>query len=53
MGAAWRAIAQIHGDPSYLEPILQTALDGLRPPADGENPGREAGAARATERDAG
>jgi AcrR family transcriptional regulator len=25
------AIATIHGDPSYLEPILQTTLDGLRP----------------------
>ena len=30
------AIAQIHGDPSYLGPILQTALDGLRPPIGGE-----------------
>jgi AcrR family transcriptional regulator len=28
------AIATIHGDTRYLEPILQTALDGLRPPAD-------------------
>ncbi len=28
------AIAAIHGDTRYLEPILQTALDGLRPPAD-------------------
>jgi AcrR family transcriptional regulator len=26
------AIASIHGDSEYLEPILQTALDGLRPP---------------------
>jgi AcrR family transcriptional regulator len=26
------AIAAIHGDPSYLEPILHTTLDGLRPP---------------------
>ncbi len=26
------AIASIHGDTRYLEPILQTALDGLRPP---------------------
>jgi AcrR family transcriptional regulator len=26
------AIATIHGDTRYLEPILQTALDGLRPP---------------------
>jgi AcrR family transcriptional regulator len=25
------AIAMIQGNPSYLEPILQTALDGLRP----------------------
>jgi AcrR family transcriptional regulator len=25
------AIAKIHGDSCYLEPILQTALDGLRP----------------------
>jgi hypothetical protein len=24
------AIGSIHGDPRYLEPILQTALDGLR-----------------------
>src|SRR5271169_63852 len=28
------AIATIHGDTRYLEPILQTALDGLRLPAD-------------------
>ena len=28
------AIAAIHGDTRYLEPILQTALDGLRPQAD-------------------
>src|SRR5580658_3861361 len=28
------AIAAIHGDTRYLEPILQAALDGLRPPAD-------------------
>jgi AcrR family transcriptional regulator len=27
------AIAAIHGDTRYLEPILQTALNGLRPPA--------------------
>ena len=26
------AIATIHGDSRYLEPILQAALDGLRPP---------------------
>jgi hypothetical protein len=26
------AIATIPGDPGYLEPILRTALDGLRPP---------------------
>ena len=25
------AIARIHGDPEYAEPILETALDGLRP----------------------
>lgn len=24
------AVATIHGDPDYLEPILRTALDGLR-----------------------
>jgi hypothetical protein len=24
------AIATIHRDPGYVEPILQTALDGLR-----------------------
>jgi AcrR family transcriptional regulator len=29
------AVAGIHGDPGYLEPILQTTLDGLRPPNDG------------------
>jgi AcrR family transcriptional regulator len=28
------AIATIHGDTGYTEPILQTVLDGLRPPAD-------------------
>jgi AcrR family transcriptional regulator len=28
------AIATIHGDPGYLEPILQAALDGLRLPSD-------------------
>ena len=28
------AIATIHGDTGYTGPILQTALDGLRPPAD-------------------
>ena len=38
------AIAMIHGDTRYLEPILQTALDGLRPPTDVE-PRRVAGAA--------
>jgi AcrR family transcriptional regulator len=27
------ATAKIHGDPEYLEPILQTVLDGLRPPS--------------------
>jgi AcrR family transcriptional regulator len=27
------AIATIRADPRYLEPILQTALDGLRPPS--------------------
>jgi AcrR family transcriptional regulator len=26
------AIAKIDGDPGYLEPILQSTLDGLRPP---------------------
>jgi hypothetical protein len=30
------AIATIHGDTRYLEPILQTALDGLHPSADGK-----------------
>jgi AcrR family transcriptional regulator len=30
------AIATIHGDTRYLEPILQAALDGLRPPTDVE-----------------
>jgi AcrR family transcriptional regulator len=28
------AIATIHGETGYTEPILQTVLDGLRPPAD-------------------
>ena len=28
------AIAAIHGDTGYTGPILQAALDGLRPPAD-------------------
>ncbi|MET7998866.1 TetR/AcrR family transcriptional regulator [Amycolatopsis sp. NPDC005232] len=28
------AIAKIHGEPSYLEPMLQTMLDGLRPPGE-------------------
>jgi hypothetical protein len=28
------AIAAIHGDVGYTGPILQAALDGLRPPAD-------------------
>jgi AcrR family transcriptional regulator len=31
------AVASIHGDPGYLEPILRTVLDGLRPPAKAEN----------------
>ena len=30
------AIAKIHGDPAYLEPILRTTFDGLRSPNDGE-----------------
>ncbi len=30
------AIATIHRDTRYLEPILQAALDGLRPPTDGK-----------------
>jgi hypothetical protein len=30
------AIATIPADPRYLEPILQTTLDGLRPPNDVE-----------------
>ena len=37
------AIARIHGDARYLEPILQTALDGLRPPADVRPAGRTRG----------
>ena len=28
------AIASIHGEPDYLEPMLRTTLDGMRPPAD-------------------
>ena len=30
------AIAKIHGDPGYVEPILQTTLDGLRHRGGGE-----------------
>ncbi|MFG2129779.1 TetR/AcrR family transcriptional regulator [Streptomyces sp. NPDC048751] len=30
------AVATIHGDPAYVEPILRAALDGLRPGRDGE-----------------
>jgi AcrR family transcriptional regulator len=30
------AIAKIEGDARYLQPILQAALDGLRPPDDGK-----------------
>ena len=30
------AIAKIQGDTHYLEPILQAALDGLRPPSEKE-----------------
>jgi AcrR family transcriptional regulator len=30
------AIAKIEGDARYLQPILQTALDGLRPPNNGK-----------------
>jgi hypothetical protein len=26
------AIAKINGDPGYVAPMLQTTLDGLRPP---------------------
>jgi AcrR family transcriptional regulator len=29
-----KAVATIHGDPGYLEPMLQATLDGLRPPND-------------------
>jgi AcrR family transcriptional regulator len=29
------AIATMHRDPAYLEPILRTAFDGLRPPSGG------------------
>jgi AcrR family transcriptional regulator len=32
------AIARIPGSPDYLEPIIQTMLDGLRPPADDDTP---------------
>ncbi len=38
------AIATIHGDTTYLEPILQTALDGLRRPT--LSPRRTSGAAK-------
>ena len=30
------AIAKIGGDGDYLEPILKSALDGFRPPADSD-----------------
>lgn len=30
------AIAKIHGDHGYLDPILRTTLDGLRHPGRGE-----------------
>ena len=45
------AIATIHGDAGYTGPILQAALDGLRPPADAKpardkaSPGPEIGRA--------
>jgi hypothetical protein len=32
------AIAKIDGDARYLQPILQAALDGLRPPNTGDSP---------------
>ena len=32
------AIAKIQGDPGYAQPILQSALDGLRPPASSPGP---------------
>ena len=31
-----KAIATTHGDPDYVKPILEVALDGLRRPSDGE-----------------
>ena len=34
------AIAKVHGEASYLEPMLQTMLDGLRPPGDSGRPSR-------------
>jgi hypothetical protein len=30
--AAVGTVATIHGDEEYVQPILQTVLDGLRPP---------------------
>jgi AcrR family transcriptional regulator len=44
------AIATIRGDPDYLQPVLQTALDGLRPRAAVRRANRSAG--RATRRGA-
>ncbi len=38
------AIASIPGDPDYLQPILQTALDGLLSPAGGQAAGQRAAA---------
>lgn len=37
------AIATIHGDTGYLEPILQATLDGLRPTTPAARPGELAG----------
>jgi len=42
------AIAAIHGDTGYTGPILQAALDGLRPPADAK-PAWDEAATRGTE----
>lgn len=44
------AIAKIHGDAGYLDPMLQTMLDGFRPPAGGPV-SRRPGSARSQARE--
>lgn len=44
------AIGSIHGDPDYLQPILQIAFDGLRPTDPGERTANRKSAERASTR---